>query len=98
MPYGKGGMRPLVQARATEQPRLPPLHQAVGTRARLEDRAMQPAEVFVREHLRILRAPDAKGQGHSRHWQNLMNSRETDGKEEWTNKENRYPISARTNK
>ena len=67
MPYDKGGMRLLVQAPVTEQHRLPPLHQAVGIKARLEDRAMQPAEVFVREHLRILRAPVAKGQGHSRH-------------------------------
>ena len=98
MPYGKGGMQPRARVRVTEQPRLPPLHQAVGTRARLEDRAMQPAEVFVREHLRILRAPDAKGQGHSRHWQNLMNSRETGGKEEWTSRENRYPIYARMSK
>ena len=98
MPHDKGGMQPLAQVPVTEQRRLLPLHQVEGTRAYLEDRVMQPAEVSVREHSRILHALDAKGQGHSRHWENLMNSRETDGKEEWTNKENRYPISARTNK
>ena len=84
MPYGKGGMRLLVQAPVTEQHRLPPLHQAVGIRARLEDRAMQPAEVFVRGHLRTLRAHDAKDQDLSHHCQNSMSSRETGGKEAWT--------------
>ena len=77
---------------------MPPLHQAVEIRVRLEDHAMQPAEVFVREHLRILRALDAKVQGHSRHCQNLMNSRETGGKGAWTSRQNRCPIYAQMSK
>ena len=98
MPHDKGGMQPLAQVPVTEQHRLLPLHQAEGTRAYLEGRVMQPAEVSVRERSRILHALDAKDQGHSHHWLDSMNLRETDGKEEWTNKENRCPISARTNK
>ena len=98
MPHDKGGMQPLAQVPVTEQHRLLPLHQAEGTRACLEGRVMQPAEVSVRERSRILHALDAKDQDLSHHWLDSMNLRETGGKEEWTNKENRCPISARTNK
>ena len=98
MPHDKGGMLLLAQVPGIEQRRLLLPHQEGGTRAYLEDLAMQPAEVSVRERSRILHAPDAKDQDLSHHCLDLMNLRETGGKEEWTSKESRCPTSERTNK
>ena len=59
---------------------------------------MQPAEASVKERLRTLRALDAKGQDRSHHWLGSTHSKEIDGKEEWTNRENRCPTFARMNR
>ena len=55
---------------------------------------MQPAEVYVKERSRTLHALDAKGQGRSHRWLGSTHSKEIDGKEEWTNRENKCPTFA----
>ena len=89
MPYDRDEMQPLALAPVTEQRRLLPHRQVEETRAYLGGRVMQPAEASVKERLRTLRALDAKGQDRSHRWLGLTHSKEIDGKEEWTNRENR---------
>ena len=73
MPHDKGGILPLDQVPGIEQRRLLLPRQEEGTRAYLEDRAMQQAEESVRERSRILHAPDAKDQDLSHHCLGLTN-------------------------